>query len=135
MAGQATTATAVNEPGDAAAPDMPDRVSQLDGDTIEIDFSDLTFRSSEDVNAFFDPLDRFIENRDRSWYFIVNIRNNKIWPEAWVSHAHRLKKIAVSYARAMVRYDESDTADHLDPEIAGSREAARAALRGSKSPD
>lgn len=112
---------------------LPDRVTLLDEDTIEIDFSDVTFRGSEDVAAFFDPLDKFIESRNRSWYFIVNLRNNKIWPEAWVSHAHRMKKITVSYARAMIRFDESGAGAHMDPEIYRGRDDAIAIVNRMKS--
>ncbi len=93
----------------------------LDEDTLELDLCDVVFKSSEDVGAFFDPIDHCIERMDRSWFFVVNIENNKVWPEAWVSHAHRLKKISVSYSRAFIRYDASD---HSDATVLNSREEA-----------
>ena len=75
-------------------------------EVIEIDLSDLEFRSSTMVNDFYDVLDRLIEGTGRSWYFVVNYRDCSIWPEAWVAFAHRGKKVNVSYALGSVRYVE-----------------------------
>ncbi len=106
---------------ESTSADFPERLRQLDEDTLELDLCDVVFKSSEDVGAFFDTVDHCIERMDRSWFFVVNIENNKVWPEAWVSHAHRLKKISVSYSRAFIRYDASD---HSDATVLNSREDA-----------
>ncbi len=74
---------------------------------VEVDFSDVVFSSSREVNALYDELDRRVEASGQRWYFLVNYRNCRIWPEAWVAFAHRGKKVNVSYSLGTVRYGES----------------------------
>ena len=86
---------------------------------VEVDFSGMEFTSSRVVNSFYDGLDALVRRTGRKWYFLVNYQDVSVWPEAWVSFAHRGKKVNVSYSLGTVRY--------LDPEKAGSDALAGAA--------
>lgn len=109
-----------------------------DLEVIEVDLSDLEFSSSRMVNDFYDVLDRLVEGTGRSWYFVVNYRNCRIWPEAWVAFAHRGKKVNISYALGSVRYVEqpaegdetaNGTASSVEgPDVLPSREQAFARI-------
>ena len=109
-----------------------------DSDMIEIDFSDFVFSSSRIVNQFYDVLDELVEASGRKWYFIVNYRNCRVWPEAWVAFAHRGKKVNVNYSLGTVRYVEQETtdgskgrreSDRLDPDMFNSRDEALARIQ------
>lgn len=99
-------------------------------DLMELDFSNLEFSSSDLVNEFFDLVDRAVIASQRRWYFLVNYSNCHVWPEAWITFAHRGKKVNVNYALGTVRYAEGDAAaqstvgQHAEP----SREAALARI-------
>ena len=45
-----------------------------------------------------------LEDTGRKWHLLVNFRDCRVWPEAWVAFAHRGKKAAVNYAIDTVRY-------------------------------
>lgn len=120
-----------------------DRIEFLeDIDTIEIDFSDFEFSSSDVVNDFYDVVDERVEASGRKWYFLVNYRDCSIWPEAWVAFAHRGKKVNVNHSLGTVRYVESETPgdgaeasaepDQFDPDMFPSRELALARLEDQK---
>ena len=93
---------------------------------LELDLSDLVFDSSASVSALFDRVDETVIASNRQWYFLVNVRNCSVWPEAWVAYAYRTKKIRVNYTLGMVRYAEPDdgTASTDDPAVLPSRQAA-----------
>ena len=96
---------------------------------LEIDLSDFEFASSKIANEFYDSLDQMIENTGQRWYIIVNYRECRIWPEAWIAYAHRGKKVNVSYSLGTVRYieqgDSSGDATLVnDPGIFASRDKA-----------
>ncbi len=102
---------------------------------IEIDFSDFEFSSSAMVNEFYDVIDQTVETTGHEWYFLVNYRECRVWPEAWVAFAHRGKKVNVSYSLGTVRYIEADgeggfrrESDRLDPDMFDSRDAALARI-------
>ena len=97
---------------------------RLDRDTgiADLDFSDLEFSSAAMVNEVYDAIDAAVIPSRRKWYFVVNHTNTRIWPEAWVTSAHRAKKIAVNFAEAVVRYSEEE--NPVDRELLASREAA-----------
>lgn len=127
--------------GDEAAPkavaEADPRIS-TDAATgvLELDLSDLVFDSAATVNALFDRVDQTVIASNRQWYFLVNVRNCSVWPEAWVSYAYRTRKIKVNYILGMVRYAEpgEGEAPGDDPAILPSRAAALARvdeLRGA----
>ena len=120
--------------GDAppeAAPEADPRIRTDAGTGIlELDLSDIVFDSAATVNALFDRVDQTVIASNRQWYFVVNVRNCLVWPEAWVSYAYRTKKIRVNYTLGMVRYSEPGHGEAAsdDPAILPSREAALARI-------
>jgi len=75
-----------------------------DARIMDVDFSDLTFHHSRDVDDFFDLAQEKIEATGRRWYFLVNYNNCRIMPEAWVSYARRGKELNQGGALGSVRY-------------------------------
>lgn len=86
---------------------------QADEDSriLEIDFSDVVFKSSAMVNSFFDEIDQLIESSGHRWYLLVNYKHCSVWPEAWVSFAHRGQKVNQSYSLGTVHYIEAEGED------------------------
>lgn len=78
---------------------------------LEIDFSEFIFKSSALVNAFFDDIDRLIEDSGHRWYVLVNYKHCSVWPEAWVAFAHRGQKVNQSYSLGTVHYIEAEGED------------------------
>ena len=78
---------------------------------LEIDFSEFVFKSSAIVNAFFDDIDRLIEDSGHQWYLLVNYKHCAVWPEAWVAFAHRGQKVNQSYSMGTVHYIEAEGED------------------------
>ncbi len=98
-------------------------------EVLEVDFSDFLFEDSAMVNAFYDVIDEAVEATGRKWHFVVNFRDCRVWPEAWVAFAHRGKKANVNYALSTSRYaasPETAAAMDPDPDLFPSRDAALA---------
>lgn len=105
---------------------------------MEVDFSNFTFSDAATVNAFYDYIDHELWKTAKSWYFMVNYNNCKIFPEAWGAFAHRGKKVNIKHSLGTVRYDASpETAEEIrrkantesfDPNLCASREAAIARI-------
>jgi len=102
-------------------------IDEADG-IIEFDFSDLEFSTSAMVDEFFDLVDRTVMASGRQWYFLVNFRECHVWPEAWITFAHRGKKVSVNYALGTVRYDEGGGDASAGPNTEPSRDAALARI-------
>lgn len=98
---------------------------------LDLDLSDFTLDSADTVNSFFDEVDGAILRSGRKWYFLIDFRNCSVWPEAWVTYAHRTKKIRVNFTLGTVRYAEGAEASD-DPSILPSREAALARIEDMK---
>ncbi len=75
-----------------------------DEELLDIDFTNLTFAHSTDVHMVYDYLEQVIMDSGRKWYFLVNYENCQIFPEAWVSYAHRGKKLNIGGSLGSVRY-------------------------------
>ncbi|MDP7151622.1 MAG: hypothetical protein QGI08_05525 [Paracoccaceae bacterium] len=71
---------------------------------MDVDFSDFTFHHSRDVNDVYDHVETRIRATDRKWFFLVNLENCQIMPEAWVQYAHRGKKLNIAASLGSVRY-------------------------------
>ena len=105
-------------------------------DTVELDFSDFEFSTSDIVNDFYDVIDAQFEESGNRWYVMTNHSNCRVWPEAWIAFAHRGKKVKVTYALGSVRFaisapsahNGSDDAQSFDPDLFTSREEALAKL-------
>ena len=83
-------------------------VLHRDLDIIEVDFSDLRMACAEDADAIYDQMDRIISTSGQGkWFFLVNYRNCRIMPDAWLTHAARGKRLNVTHSLNTVRYDAS----------------------------
>jgi hypothetical protein len=71
---------------------------------MEVDFSDMIFHHSRDVNDFYDYLEERIKESDRRWFFLVNLDGCQIYPAAWVQYAHRGKKLNIAGSLGSVRF-------------------------------
>ncbi|MCA8867436.1 MAG: hypothetical protein KDA67_02185 [Rhodobacteraceae bacterium] len=87
----------------------PDEIARrltfhTDENIMEVDFSNLTFQHSRDVNDVYDHLENRIGETGRKWYFLVNYNNCRINPEAWIAYARRGKKLNIESGLGSVRY-------------------------------
>ena len=138
------SADALAAPNATATTGHGDRIRLLeDLGTVEIDLSDLRFRDSGEVNAFYDLVDSRVERTRRKWFFIVNYTGCAIWPEAWVAFAHRAKKVNATYSNGTARFRSTQTIDGVDtdradparpePDYFNSRDAALAHIHELRS--
>lgn len=101
---------------------------------MEVDFGDIAFETSDDVNAFYDVVDELVEETGQRWFFMVNYKGCKIDPNAWMTFAHRGKKVNLNYSLGTVRYDarertgeeilEKSKSENFDANLLDSRENA-----------
>ena len=133
-AGQHDTVQDADEELASSQGQYDNRITVLEDDeTIEIDFSDFEFTSSQIVNEFYDAIDQTVEHSGRDWYFMVNFRNCSVWPEAWVAFAHRGKKVNVNYSLGTIRYAENENTDQsTGADMFASRQAALSAIAEMK---
>ena len=71
---------------------------------MEVDFSHFTFYHSRDVDDFYDFVEDRIKETDRKWFFLVNLEDCKIMPEAWVRYSLRGKRLNIAASLGSVRY-------------------------------
>ena len=74
-------------------------------EVMEVDFSDIKFSNSGDVNTVYDSIEKLIENKGRKWYFMINYGNTQIFPEAWFQFSLRGKNINIASSLGSVRFD------------------------------
>ena len=94
-------------------------------ETMEVDFSDMTFGEASDVDAFYDEADRVLEATGRRWYFLIVYRDCVISPAAWDRFATRGQLTNVAHSLGTVRAGASDEIRQAIREHAG-REMFRA---------
>lgn len=81
------------------------RLSFLDDlQVMDVNFSNVTFAHSADVNAFYDHIEDRARETGKKWFFLVDYNNCRINPEAWVSYAQRGKKLNIEFGLGSVRY-------------------------------
>ncbi|NNE79975.1 MAG: hypothetical protein HKN18_06840 [Silicimonas sp.] len=101
------------------------RIRFLEEDQImDVDFSNVTFEHSRDVNDCYDVLDALIAESGKKWYFLVNYENTKIFSGAWVQYAARGKALNEAGSLGSVRYapgSETETDIRLRAESGGFR--------------
>ncbi len=101
------------------------RVVFLDEEQVmDVDFSDITFEHSRDVNDCYDILDELVAATGRKWYFLVNYENTKIFSGAWIQYAARGKALNEAGSLGSVRYapgSETETDIRLRAESGGFR--------------
>jgi branched-chain amino acid transport system ATP-binding protein len=76
-------------------------------ETVEVDFSNLTFATRAEVDAVYDEIDRRATATGRRWYFLVNYTGCVIAPEAWPRFAERGKQANITYGLGSVRVGAS----------------------------
>ncbi len=94
-----------------------DRVTIIEGlETLDVDFSAVTFTTKEEIDEFYDEVDRMLAATGRRWYFLVNYTDCVIADEVWDHFGNRGKHSNVTHGLGTVRYGVS----------ASSRETIRA---------
>ena len=85
--------------------DFARRISFLDSEQImDVDFSDLYFAHSTDVNQFYDFIEQQVAKTGRKWCFLVNYNNCRIDQMAWVAYAQRGKRLNIESGLGSVRF-------------------------------
>ncbi|MDP2855247.1 MAG: ABC transporter ATP-binding protein [Smithellaceae bacterium] len=75
---------------------------------LEVDFSHIIFETREEIDVFFDEVERQMEASQRRWYFLVNYFECVIHPEVWKHFSDRGKHANITYGLGTVRFDCSD---------------------------
>ena len=95
-----------------------------DEEIMDVDFSNITFEHSRDVNDCYDVIDELVAQTGRKWYFLVNYENTKIFSGAWIQYAARGKALNEAGSLGSVRYapgSETETDIRLRAETGGFR--------------
>ena len=108
--------------------------------TMEADFSEFHFDSSEVVNRMYDRLEaRIAATGEEKWFFLVNLNNTRIDPVAWTAYSRRGKALNMAHSMGSVRFDASEVTrrqieraantEAFDPNLFSNRDAAIARIR------
>lgn len=110
---------------------------------MEVDFSNLTFDVPALVHMAYDEIDRQLEETGKKWFFLVNYRDCRVMSEAWISFAHRGKKVNLAYSLGSARFAatgdtseailDSSKEEKFDPNLFTSRDEALVYLGGLRS--
>lgn len=104
-------------------------------ETMEVDFSGVSFPDSASVNAVYDLIeDRIARTGEDKWFFLVNYAGMRIDSAAWVAWRARGKALNLAHSQGSVRFDTSPETraqierdaetDRFDPNLFASREEA-----------
>jgi len=74
---------------------------------LDVDFSGLSFVTKDDVDAFYDEVDRLLARTDRRWYFLVNYSECTIADDVWEHFGERGKHSNTTYGLGTARYGVS----------------------------
>ncbi len=88
-------------------------------ETVEVDFSDLTFAGASDVDAFYDEADRALAATGRRWYFLIVYQDCVIDAAAWDRFAERGQQTNVAHSLGTVRVGASEPTRRAIREHAG----------------
>lgn len=100
--------TSPHDSGVAAARTLEDRVSfHEEADVMEVNLEGARLTDGAAVRELYDMLERRLAATGRKWFLLVNYRDCVIWPEAWVAHAARGKRLNERWSLGSVRYDAS----------------------------
>ena len=126
---------------EAEAPSRPldERiVFHADQGILEVDFSEVTFERSRDVDRFYEAIDAKLKETGEKWFFLVNYRDCVILPEAWYRWASWSKRLNGNYSLGTVRFNaREETSEHIEsrarvheanPNVVSSRDEALAVL-------
>lgn len=106
-----------------------------DQQIMEVDFSNLLFDTAEQVTRFYDLVDeRIAASGHDKWFFLVNYKNCRLSPAAWIPFARRGKRVNIAHSLGSARFAVSDTTgkailkqaekEDFDPNLFASRQAA-----------
>jgi len=76
-------------------------------ETLDVDFSKLAFSSKEDVDDFYDEVDRLLQGTNRRWYFLVNYAGCTIAEDLWDHFGERGKSSNITHGLGTVRFGVS----------------------------
>lgn len=106
---------------------------------MNVDFSDIKFMHSTDVDTFYDYIDSRLNQSGRKWFFLVNLNGCEIMPEAWIRYSTRGKRTNIAHSMGSVRFaagseTEADIrlraeSQGFDPNIRNTREEALERLK------
>lgn len=91
---------------------------------MDVDFANITFAHSRDVDDCYDEIEARLEPTGRKWFFLVNYENTKIFSEAWIRYSARGKALNEAWSLGSVRYapgSETETDIRLRAESRGFR--------------
>ena len=88
-------------------------------ETMEVDFSSMTFADVAEVDAIYDEIDRRLTATGQRWFFLVLYTDCVIAPEAWDRFAARGKSANVNHGRGSVRVDAKEETREAIRERAG----------------
>lgn len=109
---------------DAAHECDDDRITYYpDRQTVEIDFSDLSFETQRRVNAFFDTIEYHLSGLTDRVYLLLNYDNFRVERGAYLAYGVRGKRLRSAHARGAIRYARSPEAIPV-PHIFDNRTAA-----------
>jgi branched-chain amino acid transport system ATP-binding protein len=77
--------------------------------TLDVDFSGLAFASKEDVDEFYDEVDRVLAATGRRWYFLVDYTGCSIGDHVWDHFGERGKHSNIAYGLGTARFGLSES--------------------------
>lgn len=105
--------------------DLNWRIEFLDReDTMYVDFSNMSFEHSADVDFVYDYIREQVAALDRKWFFLVNYNGTRIQSPAWVQKSARSKELNEAWSLGSVRFavgSETETDIRLRAESQGPR--------------
>lgn len=107
---------------------------------MNVDFSDIRFDTTHDVNAFYDRLEaRIRETGETLWFFMINLNGTRIEPAAWTAYSRRGRALNMAHSMGSVRFDASEATrkqiqraaetEAFDPNLFSTREEALTRIR------
>jgi hypothetical protein len=102
-----------------------------DEEIMYVNFSNMSFEHSRDVDDVYDFIEDQIGQTGRKWYFVINYEGTRIQSPAWVQYAARGKKLNQESSLGSVRYapgSETETDIRLRAESQGFRPNIRNTL-------
>jgi branched-chain amino acid transport system ATP-binding protein len=116
-----------------------DRIKLVDElGLLDVDFSRLAFEAKEDIDDFYDEVERRLARTNRRWYFLVDYTDCTVADELWDHFGERGQRSNTTYGLGTVRYGVSSSArrtimaramrNQFRANLYESREAALAAL-------
>jgi branched-chain amino acid transport system ATP-binding protein len=78
-------------------------------EALEVDFSNIAFMSKDDIDEFYDDVDRLLGATGRRWYFLVDYTGCTIADDVWDHFGERGKHSNITYGLGTVRFGLSDS--------------------------